>query len=154
MAVVSGVSRTTLARVEAGGGAVPVETIERLLAPAGWVLVVVEQPAGEEADRVVFVPPLREWGGSCRDGAGRRYPAHLPLVVDPLPGEWWAPFGLIRPPETFYRSELLRRPAQRVAVERAPRHARAAMAAGASPVVASGSPRPGRARNTQPALPH
>ncbi|MGZ4613910.1 MAG: helix-turn-helix domain-containing protein, partial [Kineosporiaceae bacterium] len=99
MAVVSGVSRTTLARVEAGGGAVPVETLERLLSPAGWVLVVVEKPAGEEADRIFFVPPLREWGGSCRDGAGRRYPAHLPLVVDPLPGEWWAPFGLIRPPE-------------------------------------------------------
>ncbi|HVN12581.1 MAG TPA: glutamate-1-semialdehyde 2,1-aminomutase [Kineosporiaceae bacterium] len=109
MAVASGISRTTLARVEAGHGGTPVETLERLLAAAGWLLVVVEQPESATGEGLVFVPPLREWGGSCRDGAGRRYPAHLPLVVDPLPAEWWAPFGLIRPPETFYRSELLRR---------------------------------------------
>src|SRR6185437_3269017 len=54
-------------------------------------------------------PPLREWSGPCRDGGGRRYPAHLPVVLDPEKGEWWGDwFGLVRPPETFYRSRVLR----------------------------------------------
>ena len=74
------------------------------------MLVVVEE-AGSEAGSAAglrFVPPLLEFG-DCRDGAGRRYPAHLPLVLDPMRGEWWGDvYGLVRPPETYYRSRLLR----------------------------------------------
>jgi glutamate-1-semialdehyde 2,1-aminomutase len=107
LATVAGVGHSTVTRIESGGTAA-VRTLERLLAPAGLVLVVVE--AVEEGDAALrMVPPLREWD-RCRDGADRRYPAHLPLVLDPQRGDWWGDaFGLVRPPETYYRSELLRR---------------------------------------------
>src|SRR6185312_10530813 len=110
LAKVVRVSRSTLARLEAGGAGACIETLERVLDAAGMELVVVEISAGSvEPDRLVFVPPLREWSGPCRDGGGRRYPAHLPVVLAPEKGEWWGDwFGLVRPPETFYRSRVLR----------------------------------------------
>ncbi|HYJ74217.1 MAG TPA: glutamate-1-semialdehyde 2,1-aminomutase, partial [Kineosporiaceae bacterium] len=103
----TGVSSSTVARIESGAS-VAVRTLEKILAVAGLVLVVVE--AAREDDAALYmVPPLREWD-RCRDGADRRYPAHLPLVLDPRGGDWWGDaFGLVRPPETYYRSELLRR---------------------------------------------
>src|SRR4051812_22567716 len=106
LAAATGVGHSTVTRIESGGSAA-VRTLERLLAAAGLVLVVVE--AVEEGDAVLrMVPPLREWD-RCRDGADRRTPAPLPLVLDPRRGEWWGDaFGLVRPPETYYRSALLR----------------------------------------------
>ncbi len=97
-------TQSLLARVESGSTRPRVDVLERLLARAGFVLTVVENVGGT----LRFVPPLLEWG-DCRDGAGRRYPAHLPLVVDPLEGEWWGDvFGLVRPPETYRRDRQLR----------------------------------------------
>jgi glutamate-1-semialdehyde 2,1-aminomutase len=105
LAAATGVAHATVTRIESGGG-VTVATLEQLLTPARLLLVVVDADASE--GELTFVPPLREWG-ACRDGAGRRYPAHLPLVLDPEKGEWWGDgFGLIRPPETYYRNPLLR----------------------------------------------
>jgi len=97
---------STVARVEAGSAQPGVELFERLMALAGLILVVVVRRTDGS---MAFVPPLAEFDGGCRDGAERRYPAHLPLVVDPLDGEWWGDmYGLTRPPETFYRDPLLR----------------------------------------------
>ncbi|REF96803.1 hypothetical protein DFJ67_2796 [Asanoa ferruginea] len=43
------------------------------------------------------------------DLADRRFPAHLDVILDPEPGEWWADiYGLARPPETFYRNRRVR----------------------------------------------
>ena len=70
--------------------------LEALLDATGLFLVVVD-PDG----RVIL--PLEEFPLAV-DGAGRRYPAHLDLIVEPEPGEWWADrYGLARPPETFHR---------------------------------------------------
>jgi glutamate-1-semialdehyde 2,1-aminomutase len=113
------IASATVARIEAGCLRPTVELLERVLAEAGLVLLVAEpvephepgepgEPGGD-GPGLAFVPPLAEVGGDCRDGADRRYPAHLPLVVDPLDGEWWGDmYGLVRPPETFYRSPVLR----------------------------------------------
>jgi glutamate-1-semialdehyde 2,1-aminomutase len=107
LALATGVSHATVTRIESGGS-VTVATLEELLRPARLMLVVADAGGAGDAE-LHLVLPLREWG-SCRDGAGRRYPAHLPLVLDPERGEWWGDwFGLIRPPETYYRSDLLRR---------------------------------------------
>jgi transcriptional regulator with XRE-family HTH domain len=103
-----GVSRSLLDRVEAGRTSPRVEDLELALAADGLFLVVVREVEGEG---LVFVPPLEELDGPgmCRDGAGRRYPAHLGLVVDPVRGEWWGDrFGMTRPPETFHRDQVLR----------------------------------------------
>ncbi|MGC5029014.1 hypothetical protein [Micromonospora sp. DT229] len=70
--------------------------LERLLGSAGLYLVAVDQEG-----RVVL--PMEVWDDT-RDGADRRYPAHLNTILDPEPGEWWADiYGLARPPETFHR---------------------------------------------------
>jgi hypothetical protein len=72
---------------------------------AGFYLIVVDDdghmlmPMGDRDD--------------IRDGAERRYPSHLDVVLDPRPGDWWADiYGLARPPETFHRDRA-RRDAQR-----------------------------------------
>ncbi len=101
-------SRSLVDRVEAGRVSPRVEDLERAIAADGLVLVVVREVDGEG---LVFVPPLEELDGPgmCRDGAGRRYPAHLGLVVDPVRGEWWGDrFAMTRPPETFHRDQVLR----------------------------------------------
>jgi hypothetical protein len=60
----------------------------------------------DEDGRVVV--PMRVWDGT-RDGADRQFPAHLDLILDPRPGEWWADvYGLARPPETFHRDRYWR----------------------------------------------
>lgn len=103
----AGVGRATVERVEAGQPP-RLGVLETLLGAAGFELVVVHEVDGEG---LVFVPPLEELDGPgmCRDGAGRRYPAHLGLVVDPVRGEWWGDrFAMTRPPETFHRDQVLR----------------------------------------------
>lgn len=73
----------------------------RLVAAAGLVVVVVDA-----AGRVV--QPMLD-SDDIRDGAARRYPSHLDVILDPLPGEWWADqYGLVRPPETFRRDRRIR----------------------------------------------
>ena len=104
----AGVGEASVARIEAGRQSPRVELLADLLALGGlWLTVVRDGPDGVQ----VVVPPLEEVDGPgrCSDGAGRRFPAHLALVVDPGPGEWWADrYGLARPPETFHRNQLLR----------------------------------------------
>src|SRR5689334_20228878 len=75
LASITGVGHATVTRIE-NGGSVTVTTLERLLTPARLLLVVGD--ADVRGGAVHVVPPLREWG-ECRDGTGRRYPAHLPL---------------------------------------------------------------------------
>jgi transcriptional regulator with XRE-family HTH domain len=97
----AGLGQSTVARVESGTLVPSVNVLQRLLACAGFELVVVDQEG-----RVV--QPMRdaEW---TRDGAARRYPSHLDTILDPRPGEWWADkYGLVRPPETFLRNRARR----------------------------------------------
>ncbi|MFY1578776.1 helix-turn-helix domain-containing protein [Verrucosispora sp. WMMD703] len=97
MARFAKVSPSTVARVEAGSLTPSLAVLERLLAAAGLYLVAVDQEG-----RVVL--PMEVWDDT-RDGADRRYPAHLNTILDPEPGEWWADiYGLARPPETYHRS--------------------------------------------------
>ncbi len=108
LAVRLGVGQGLVARIESGRVQPSVDVLEKLLGLAGFLLVVVEDDDLGGPGHLRFVPPLLEWG-ECRDGASRRYPAHLPLVVDPLHGEWWGDvFGLVRPPETYHRDRQLR----------------------------------------------
>jgi transcriptional regulator with XRE-family HTH domain len=100
------VSRSTLARAEAGVQSPTVVLFERALRAGGLLLIAAAEGGDGE---LCFVPPLEEFDGACRDGADRRYPAHLPLIVDPVRGEWWGDrFGMARPPETFNRDQTLR----------------------------------------------
>ena len=90
------VSQATVARAESGTLTPTLDVLQRLLDAAGLYLVAVD------ADGRV-IQPLEEFP-LATDAAGRRYPAHLDLIVDPEPGEWWGSrFGLARPPQTFRR---------------------------------------------------
>ena len=52
--------------------------------------------------------PMKDWRDT-RDGAERRYPSHLDIILDPRPGDWWADqYGLTAPPETFRRDRAVR----------------------------------------------
>jgi transcriptional regulator with XRE-family HTH domain len=95
------VSASTVGRAEAGTLTPSLDLLQRLLGAAGLYLAVVD-PNGH----VIMPMEDRE---DIRDGAERRYPAHLDTILDPLPGEWWADiYGLARPPETFHRSRSYR----------------------------------------------
>jgi transcriptional regulator with XRE-family HTH domain len=102
LAEAAGLSQSTVHRVETGSLKPSLDVLQRILAAADLQLVVVD---GERR----LVEPMREWislpdEDAVRNGAGRRYPAHLNVVLDPELGEWWADiFGFARPPETFYR---------------------------------------------------
>lgn len=101
MARSAGVARSTIGKVEAGDMVPSVDLLERILGVAGLYLAVVDQDG-----RVV--QPMADFQ-DVRDGAGRRYPAHLDTILDPELGEWWADtYGLARPPETFRRSRAHR----------------------------------------------
>ncbi|MEU2612687.1 helix-turn-helix domain-containing protein [Micromonospora sp. NPDC007271] len=92
---------STIGRIEAGTLTPSLAMLHRIISVAGFRLAVVD-----ESGRVL--KPMRD-RADLRDGAGRRYPAHLDIVVDPEPGEWWADrYGLARPPETFYRDRAVR----------------------------------------------
>lgn len=95
-------AQSTVARIEAGQATPCVPTFHRLLRAAGLHLAVVD-------DQGYWVPPLQE-PPDTRDLAERRFPAHLGLILDPEPADWWGSrFGLIRPPETFHRDPEARR---------------------------------------------
>lgn len=101
LAAACAVSPSTISRTEAGRNALSVVLFTRLLRAAGLRLVVVDA----ERRRV---PALKE-PPETRDLASRRFPAHLDLILDPEPGEWWGDhFGLVRPPETFHRDPAAR----------------------------------------------
>jgi transcriptional regulator with XRE-family HTH domain len=92
----AGVSPATVGRAESGTIMPSLDVLQRLLDATGLYLVVVD-PDGR------VIQPLEVFP-LARDAAGRRYPAHLDLIIDPEYGEWWGDrFGLPRPPQTFYR---------------------------------------------------
>jgi transcriptional regulator with XRE-family HTH domain len=133
LAARAGVSASTVNRVEAGALSPSVAMLRRLLHVADIDLVAVDSEG-----RVVV--PMQTWDDT-RDGAERRYPAHLDTVLDPRPGEWWGDrFGLARPPETFHRDRR-RRDAQRA---RSRWEVRVKLCRGLPepPIVPSGLPRP------------
>ena len=97
LAEVVSLSRRLIERIETGDADPRLAQVAELFAIVGWRLEVVDHDGGP-------VQPLRELGGDLRDGADRRYPAHLDVIVDPRRGEWWADgYGLQSPPETFTR---------------------------------------------------
>jgi transcriptional regulator with XRE-family HTH domain len=101
MARFARVATSTIGRVEAGTMTPSLDVLERMLNAAGLYLVVVDANG-----RVVL--PMEDWDDT-RDGAERRYPAHLDTILDPEVGEWWGDtYGLARPPETFHRSRAYR----------------------------------------------
>ena len=101
LATAAKVSQTAVARIESGQVLPSLGMLLRLLAVARLTLVVVD-------DGGRIVAPMRVWDGT-RDGADRQFPAHLDLILDPRPGEWWADvYGLARPPETFHRDRYWR----------------------------------------------
>ncbi len=101
LAAACAVSASTISRVEAGRTVLSLTTFSRLLRAAGLRLVVVDEHKRR-------VPPLKE-PPETRDLAGRRFPAHLDLILDPEQGQWWGDhFGLVRPPETFHRDPAAR----------------------------------------------
>lgn len=94
LAQATGFSRSTIGKLETGSLKPSISTLLRVLSATDLVLVVTD------ADGKV-VQPLKVWDGVC-DGAGRNYPAHLDVVIDPNGDEWWGgTYGLARPPETF-----------------------------------------------------
>jgi transcriptional regulator with XRE-family HTH domain len=102
LAATVGLSLSSIARLEAGSSVPRLNHLELLLALAGWRLAVLDDDRRE-------VHPLREYDADLRDGAERRFPAHLDVIVEPEPGEWWGDqYGLARPPETFRRDRLAR----------------------------------------------
>jgi transcriptional regulator with XRE-family HTH domain len=95
-------SLSSIARLEAGSTVPRLNHLELLLAFAGWRLAVLDDDRRE-------VHPLLEYDADLRDGADRRFPAHLDVIVEPEPGEWWGDqYGLARPPETFRRDRSAR----------------------------------------------
>lgn len=94
-------SQSTVKRIEVGTLAPSIAMLRRLLRVAKIDLVAVDEDGR-------LLQPLMTWDDT-RDGADRRYPAHLDTVLDPAMGEWWGDrFGLARPPETFHRDRQLR----------------------------------------------
>jgi transcriptional regulator with XRE-family HTH domain len=102
LADVTRISRSRIERIESGTADPRIGQLGELFGIRGWRLVVIDTDGRQ-------VRPLRELGGDLRDGAGRRYPAHLDVIIDPLPGQWWADgYGLQSPPETFTRNRVAR----------------------------------------------
>jgi transcriptional regulator with XRE-family HTH domain len=95
------VSAAAVARIETGAMTPSLPTLQRILNAANYQLVVVDVEGR-------LVVPLEVWQ-DVADGAGRRYPAHLDTILDPVFGDWWADgLGLARPPETFRRNRTVR----------------------------------------------
>jgi transcriptional regulator with XRE-family HTH domain len=95
------VSPSALAAFETGRRTPSLATLQRIFNAANFLLV-----AADAEGRLVV--PLEVWQDTY-DGAGRRYPAHLDTILDPVFGEWWADgYGLARPPETFRRNRAFR----------------------------------------------
>jgi len=95
------VPQSTISRIEAGGRVPTIATMVRILRFAGLRLAVVDNE-GRLCAPLEELPRTRDWGG-------RRWPAHLGLILDPRPGEWWGDkYGLVRPPETVHRDPAAR----------------------------------------------
>lgn len=95
------VSASCIAAIEAGRRTPSLAILQRILNAANYQLVVVDA-----SGRLVL--PLQVWDGVA-DLAGRRFPAHLDTIADPVQGDWWADaYGLARPPETFWRDRKRR----------------------------------------------
>jgi transcriptional regulator with XRE-family HTH domain len=95
LATEAGLSRSTVDRIESGALEPRLGQLDRVLGLANWHLGVWD-PGGDLGGA------LARLAHPFRDGAGRHYPAHLDLIVDPVPGEWWGDrFGFQSPPETF-----------------------------------------------------
>lgn len=75
------VSHSTVARIEAGTVLPSLAMLDRLLAVAGLELAIVDH------EYRLGLPMLDR--DDMRDGAERRYPSHLDVILDPRPGEWW-----------------------------------------------------------------
>ncbi|GAA1887524.1 helix-turn-helix domain-containing protein [Asanoa iriomotensis] len=98
----SGASHGTVGRIEAGDLAPSLAMVERLLDACGFRIVVVDRVSRRKLQPIVD-------SDNTVDGGYRRFPAHLNVILDPLPGEWWGDiYGLARPPETFYRDRRRR----------------------------------------------
>jgi transcriptional regulator with XRE-family HTH domain len=96
------VPHSTISRIESGARTPTIATLAKILRFAGLSLTVVDHEGR-------FCPPLEELADT-RDWASRRWPAHLGLILDPRPGEWWGDqYGLVRPPETVHRDPAARR---------------------------------------------
>jgi len=101
LADATGLSAALIGAIETGDRTPSLRALQRILGAAGFHLEVVDR-----GGHVVL--PLEVWQDT-EDGAGRRYPAHLDTILDPVFGEWWADgFGLTRPPETFRRDRARR----------------------------------------------
>ncbi|HEU5008637.1 MAG TPA: helix-turn-helix transcriptional regulator [Jatrophihabitantaceae bacterium] len=95
------VSSSTIGDIEAGSATPSLAVLQRILNAANYQLVVVDA-----SGRLVL--PLQVWD-EVADLAGRRFPAHLDTIADPVPGDWWGDtYGLARPPETFWRDRKRR----------------------------------------------
>lgn len=101
MARAAQVSQAAISKIEAGTLTPSIALLQRVLGAAKLWLVVVD---GEGH----VVEPMKDWQDT-RDGAERRYPSHLDIILDPKPGQWWADqYGLAAPPETFRRDRVAR----------------------------------------------
>ncbi|MEV4538822.1 helix-turn-helix transcriptional regulator [Asanoa sp. NPDC049518] len=101
LAARSGASHGTVSRIEAGALVPSLAMMEKLLSACGYKFIVVDE-------RRRTLRPMVD-SDNTLDGGRRRFPAHLDVILDPLPGEWWADiYGLARPPETFYRDRAKR----------------------------------------------
>jgi transcriptional regulator with XRE-family HTH domain len=102
LAARTGVSERTIARVESGAVVPSLPVFQRLLAVAGFRMVVVDRGGR-------LVSPMTDLPDDVRDRQGRRFPAHLDVILDPGDGDWWGDLmGIARPPETFRRSRAER----------------------------------------------
>lgn len=103
MAHRTGLSRSTIARIESGKLVPSLCVLSRLLTEADLDLVAVDR------DGRMVVPMADPPDDDLRDGGGKRYPPHLDTIVDPGSGEWWGTlYGLARPPETCHRDRVKR----------------------------------------------
>lgn len=94
----AGVAASTVGRIEAGSLIPSLTVLVELLAVADIRLVALGP------DRRMVQPMLDAPDHNLRDGAGRRYPSHLDVIIDPTGYDWWGGrYGLARPPETFLR---------------------------------------------------
>jgi transcriptional regulator with XRE-family HTH domain len=101
MARAAEVSQAAISKIEAGTLTPSIALLQRVLGVAKLWLAVVD-------DEGHVVEPMKDWEDT-RDGAERRYPSHLDIILDPKPGDWWADqYGLTAPPETFRRDRAVR----------------------------------------------
>jgi transcriptional regulator with XRE-family HTH domain len=101
LAARAGLSQSTVVRAEAGSRVPSLDILQRLLACAGYELIVIDRNG-----RVVQPMRESEW---TRDLGGRRYPSHLDVLLNPRYGDWWFDgYGLARGPGSYFRDRRYR----------------------------------------------